>query len=531
MGFLLYFWDAVSRSGISEELNASDRKRTTLTNRFGVISVMFTFPYVLGFFYFGYNSVAIFSCFCCVVYFLVPLFNRFGLFTHAKLVLYLCVLCHQFVLASIFGENAGIHIIYIALILLPILLFEIRKQIGWILFCALITVFATLLLYFTGFSLFSFTLIPDLTVDTLDVAYKITTVIGCFVILFSSSIVAEEAEKVLDDTNLFLQYQMKAIFDNSHDAILLMDSDKREIVKVNHRAVELFEVNSEHDLIGKSGIDLHKNQTAEVEIHQIRSSLKNSGGFHGEVLYKTAKGNEFWGALGIKNIAINSKNYHAVRITDISAQYEINAKLKSSLHEKEILLSEIHHRVKNNMAVISGLLGMQSTYIENEDAKKMFEECRNRIHSMALIHDKLYQHESLSKIDFCSYINDLVNHIKGSYNPTGSEINFNIICNEIYLDIRQAVPCGLVLNELISNAYKHAFKTKDRGEIKIVCTKIDKKVTIMVSDNGVGFDMENKLVAPKSLGLTLIAALVGQISGSIETKSCNGTSFFISFEV
>lgn len=531
MGLLLNFWDAISQSGASEKLNASDTKRLTLTNRFGIISVFFTSPYILAFFYYGYGNIALFSCLCCIVYFSVPLLSRIHLYTTAKLVLYLGVLVHQFVLASTFGKNAGIHIIYIALILLPILLFELNKQLGWILFCGLITILATLLLYFTEFSLFSSSIVPVSVENALDIAYKITTVVGCFVILFSSIKVGQETEKVLDDTNLFLQYQMKAIFDNSHDAILLADANRREIIKVNNRAIELFEVNSANDLIGKFGLDLHKNKPSGSEINQIQSSLQSSGFHHDEVLFKTGKENEFWGALAIKIVTINSQIYHAVRITDITAQYELNAKLKSSLYEKEILLSEIHHRVKNNMAVISGLLGMQSTYVENEDAKLLFEECRNRIHSMALIHDKLYQHETLSKIDFYAYIKDLVNHIKGSYNSADSEIKFSVICNDLYLDIGHAVPCGLILNELISNAYKHAFKFKEKGEIKIVCTKINEKFTMMVSDNGVGFDIKNELIEPTSLGLTLITALVDQISGSIKTTFQKGTSFYISFEV
>jgi|GEM_PF-1287901 len=531
MRILLNLWEAISRSGYTEELSPSDKKRLILTNRLGIISVFFTFPYILAFFFGGYNSIALFSCLCCVVYFSVPLFSRVRLYTSAKLVLYMGVLVHQFVLASIFGKDAGIHIIYIALILLPIVLFEIKKQIGWIFFCGLITIFATLLLYYTGFSLFSFSVFPTKMIDALDVAYKITTVVGCFVILFSSIMVAEETEKVLDNNNLFLQYQMKAIFDNSHDAIFLADSNKREITKVNNRAIELFEAGSMEDLIGRFGLDLHKNKPSEIEIQHIQSSLQGSGFYHGEVLFKTEKENEFWGALAIKVITINSKNYHVIRITDITAQYELNAKLKSSLKEKEILLAEIHHRVKNNMAVISGLLGMQSTYAENENAKKMFEECRDRIHSMALIHDKLYQHETLARINFGSYINDLVNHIKGSYNASDSEIKFSVICIEIYLDIRHAVPCGLILNELISNAYKHAFKGREKGEVKILCTKVDEEFTMMVRDNGVGFDLENELIEPTSLGLTLINALIEQVSGKVKTKSNDGTAFFISFEV
>ncbi|MES2396153.1 MAG: histidine kinase dimerization/phosphoacceptor domain -containing protein [Bacteroidota bacterium] len=531
MKAILNLWEIISHTGTVKELSASDTKRLILTNRFGIIAVFFTFPYILGFFYGGYYMVALFSCLCCIIYFSVPFFNTFYLYTTSKLVLYLGVLVHQFVLASIFGESAGIHYMYIALILLPIVLFDIKKQIGLILFCIVITIFATLVLYFTQFSLLLDPSIPFSAKETMDILYKITTVIGCFVILFSSIIVATETEKFLDDSNLFLQYQMKAIFDNSHDAIFLVESDVNEIIKVNYRAQELFEVDSEQDLIGKIGLDLHKNKPTEKEINQIRSTLLESGSYHGEVSYKTGKGNEFWGSIAVKTININSKSYFTVRITDITERYELNAKIKSSLLEKETLLAEIHHRVKNNLAVISGLLGLQSSYIENADAKKAFEECRNRIQTMALIHDKLYHNETLSKIDFCEYINDLVRHIKNSYNPAVSEIEFSVMCHETYLDIGLAVPCGLILNELISNAYKHAFKGKQKGKIKIVCSSTDKNFTLMVSDDGLGFDMEKALIEPRSLGLTLVKTLVGQINGDIKTTFNEGTAFYISFVI
>jgi PAS domain S-box-containing protein len=523
-------WASISNTGLSDLITPSDAKRIKLTNRLGIIAVFFTLPYIIGFFYFGFNNIGLLLCFFSSIYISVVFFNSLKLYNVAKLVLYITVLIHQFIIASVFGEKAEVHLIYIALILLPIVLYNYKKETVWIVFYSSITVLAILLLYFTNFSLFS-EHVSEQVIKTLNIAYKITTMAGVIVILYASIMVSEKTERILDTDNLFLQFQLKAIFDNSHDAIFLVDIEKKEIKKVNKRAVELFEMGSEDKIIGMYGLDFHKVKATESELQEIRLSLIKTGSYEGEILYKTGKGNEFWGAIAIKQMAIDSKKYQVVRITDSTIQHEINAKLKSSLHEKEILLAEIHHRVKNNMAVISGLLGLQSTYVENEQAKALFEESRNRIHSMALIHDKLYQHETFAKIDFCAYINDLVNHIKESYNPTTSEIKFSITCNEIFLDIKYAVPCGLILNELISNAYKHAFRGKEKGEIKIVSTKMGEKFTMMVSDNGVGCDMEKELLQPRSLGLTLVNGLVDQINGTLKTTCNNGTAFYISFEV
>lgn len=528
MGFALNCWDRISRSGTSGLHSGSEVKRLKLTNRLAIIALIFTLPLVTGFLYYDYTNVALFLGLCCLMYVFVPFISGLKFPGLAKFVLYLTPLAKNFVLASAFGKEADIHLGYIAVILVPFVLYD-RRHIVWIISCALLTLSAMLLLYVTDFSLLTVNA-PSQVVSFLSITYHIITMGGVIAMLTTSLYLAEKTEKILDADNLFLQSQLKAIFDNSYDAIFLVDSEKRKIIKVNKRAAELFEM-KEKELIGRYGLDLHKVPYTEKELQEIRFSLANTGAYYSEVLYKTGKGNEFWGSLAIKQITLHAKKYQVVRIADNSVQHEINDKLKTSVYEKEILLAEVHHRVKNNMAVISGLLGIQSTYVKDEQARGLFEESRNRIHSMALIHDKLYQHKSFAKIDFCAYINDLVSYIKDSYDPGTTTIAVNSTCNDIFLDIKYAVPCGLILNELISNAYKHAFNGREDGSIKIVCTKMGERFTMMVSDDGIGYDMETALQQPNSLGLTLINGLVEQVGGSVKTTSHLGTSFYISFEV
>jgi PAS domain S-box-containing protein len=334
----------------------------------------------------------------------------------------------------------------------------------------------------------------------------------------------------LDEDKQFLQLQLQAIFDNSYDALMLFDSEKKNIVRVNQRALEMFEMD-ESTLVGRKGIDLHKIYPSEQYLQKIRLDLLTAGSHQSEVLYKTGRGNEFWGSLSVRAINISGKKYQMIRITDITTSHQVNEKLKASLQEKEVLLAEIHHRVKNNLAVISGLLGLQSTYISDEQARKLFAESRDRIHSMALIHDKLYQHESFAQINFCVYINDLVHHIRSSYLSEEKNIEFLITCKDIFLDIKNAVPCGLILNELITNACKHAFPDRTEGEIRIVCTRMGEKFTMMVADNGIGFELEPALEKSDSLGLTLINALAGQLNGDVKTTCHDGTAFYLAFEV
>jgi PAS domain S-box-containing protein len=362
------------------------------------------------------------------------------------------------------------------------------------------------------------------------IAFNITAIFCEIIIIYSFISVYDRAEKNMDESNVLLEEQFKSLFDTSPDALFLVDYKIRKIVKANQRAVEMFEVENEMEFYKYYGLDLHKEKMDAAKVLLIRDELLAKGAYEDEILYKTFKENEFWGALAIRIISIGGNLYQSVRVTDITSQKKIELQIQSSLNEKEILLSEIHHRVKNNLAVISGLLGLQSAYVEDEKAKKLFEESRNRIHSMALIHDRLYQHETLAKINFNSYIKDLVEHIQKSYVSQTSEVKFNVTCNDIFLDIKNAVPCGLILNELISNSFKHAFKEKNTGEIKIVCTKMGDKFTMMVSDDGIGYDFENGLKSPHSLGLTLIKALSEQVSGKVKTTFDSGTAYYISFE-
>lgn len=204
--------------------------------------------------------------------------------------------------------------------------------------------------------------------------------------------------------------------------------------------------------------------------------------------------------------------------------------VKASLREKELLLAEVHHRVKNNLAVISGLLGLQANYVQDEHAKELFNESRSRIRSMAMIHDRLYSHDTVSNIDFGEYISDLVCHIRGSYDASNTNIRFHLSCSDARIDIRSAVPCGLILNELVSNAYKHAFRGRESGEIKILFARESDRFRLEVSDNGIGYHpgMEPKDIT--SLGLTLVTSLVEQLEGSLEMKNTVGTSFIITFK-
>jgi PAS domain S-box-containing protein len=215
---------------------------------------------------------------------------------------------------------------------------------------------------------------------------------------------------------------------------------------------------------------------------------------------------------------------------DISERKKAEELIKTSLREKEVLLKEIHHRVKNNLQIISSLLSLQAGYIEDQQALKIFRESEERVRSMALIHEKLYQSDNLAQIDFAEYIRELAGHLFRSYNAAARGIQLDIQSDDIWLNINTAVPCGLILNELIANSLKHAFPKDRRGEIHIrLCTDHDDQLTLRVGDEGIGFPEELDFRHTTSLGLQLVNMLVNQLDGSIELHRSQGTTFELTF--
>jgi two-component sensor histidine kinase/ActR/RegA family two-component response regulator len=205
--------------------------------------------------------------------------------------------------------------------------------------------------------------------------------------------------------------------------------------------------------------------------------------------------------------------------------------LKKSLDEKEILLREVHHRVKNNMQIISSILRMQSRNIDDPKLKDVLQESQNRIHSMALIHENLYSNKSLANIKFASYIKSLTGNIARTYASQQSIIKFDYKIDDAYLPMDIAIPCGLIINELISNSFKYAFTNKPTGTISIHFKHIiDDQFQLIVSDNGVGIPNDVDITKTKSLGMKILRKLVQQIDGELKYDFSNGTKFTIIFK-
>jgi PAS domain S-box-containing protein len=217
-------------------------------------------------------------------------------------------------------------------------------------------------------------------------------------------------------------------------------------------------------------------------------------------------------------------------VRDITARKQAEEDLRASLHEKEILLKEIHHRVKNNMQVISSLLSLQSRHLTDKAAIEMFRESQQRIRSMALVHEKLYQSKDLSRIDFSKYIESLIMFLFHSYRVNSDLVRMKTEVRDILLDINSAIPCGLIINELVMNALKHAFPGGRKGEIIISLQPSgDGRFILSVSDNGVGFPAGLDFHKTETLGMQLVTMLVDQLDGTISLEREPGTRFEVVF--
>jgi PAS domain S-box-containing protein len=216
--------------------------------------------------------------------------------------------------------------------------------------------------------------------------------------------------------------------------------------------------------------------------------------------------------------------------TDVSDRKLAEERIQISLHEKDLLLKEIHHRVKNNLQVISSLVDLQADSIDNPTLAGLFQDVRDRVRSMAMVHETLYRSDNLVSVDFADYASGLMNYLWRAHGASAAKIKLTRDMQPVTLAVETAVPCGLLLNELAVNALKHAFAGRDEGEVVVsIKSDSDGLVRLGVSDNGVGFSKGQDWRQKHSLGLNLVRMLTKQLKGTVEVESNGGTSFLIAF--
>jgi len=217
---------------------------------------------------------------------------------------------------------------------------------------------------------------------------------------------------------------------------------------------------------------------------------------------------------------------------DITERVQAENRLRASLQEKEVLLKEIHHRVKNNLQIISSLLNLQAVHLQDPSLQAQYQDSQDRIRSMALIHERLYRSDDLAQIDFGSYLRDLTGSLAQTYQSQRQGITLNVSTDTVFLDIDTAMPCGLLVNELVSNALKHAFPSGRNGTVSVELhnhAASSNQLRLVVRDDGIGFPADLEYPKTTTLGLQLVSSLVRQLGGTVVLDRQPGTAFDISF--
>ena len=338
---------------------------------------------------------------------------------------------------------------------------------------------------------------------------------------------------LLDHKLLTSPEALAKILDLAEDAIISVDEGQR-IVLFNRAAERMFGYPAE-EIKGRLLDVLLPPNAAKAHRQHMRTFEKSPNSSRGmadrsQIRGRRKDGTEFPAEASISKVAVNGSMTFTAIVRDVTERMAVQEKIMNSLREKEVLLKEIHHRVKNNLQVIASLLGLQSRAAIDEHIRRLLLESQNRVHTMALLHESLYQSKNLSEIDFPGYIHQLVSYLYRSYGIDTNRIRYESKMDSLQLNPENAVACGLIINELVSNALKHAFPEGRNGVIRIeLNVDANDRAKLIVADSGIGLSSESQLETARTLGLRLVRTLVEQLGGAMQLRSAAGTEAELTF--
>ncbi len=312
---------------------------------------------------------------------------------------------------------------------------------------------------------------------------------------------------------------------------ILLDTNNN-IRKVNQAACDILGY-SRDELIDKSVKLIFPTSKMLSRLEKLYSNLSNKTYITNiKSTLRVKSGDSVPVFLSISLIRDDSKEILGVVLvgSDVTDIKEAEDKLKSSLREKELLLQEVHHRVKNNLQIISSLLNLQARYINDEKNLEIFRDSQSRVKSMAFIHEQLYRSSDFEEVNFADYIRNLMAYLSYSHNLDPEKIKIEMNVKDVYLDINTAIPCGLIINELVTNSIKYAFPDGRSGKIRVdLDWDYHDEYVLMVGDDGIGLSEDIDFEKTETLGLQLVNSLTRQLDGQLEIDSKKGTQFKIVF--
>ncbi len=328
--------------------------------------------------------------------------------------------------------------------------------------------------------------------------------------------------------------KMESIFNSTENLMMWTLNHDFEITELNTNFIKNMELSFGEEV--KHSVNIMAILQRHVDHNFYQGQLQAfTNGFKGrpqqfELPLKSDKNETVWWQCFLSPVYLNGKLMElSCLVYDNTERKVIDRKIRDSLKEKEVLLQEVHHRVKNNLQVISSILNLQSSYVNDPKTLEILRESQQRIKSMSFIHETIYRTADFSRLEFMDYIKTIASNLIQSYRTASTRVDFIPDMESVGLNLDQAIPCGLIINELVSNALKYAFKGRKKGTLSIILREENNEVILAVKDDGVGLPKDFAFEKNNSLGIQLVYALVEQIDATMTVNQSNGTEFFMRF--
>lgn len=331
-------------------------------------------------------------------------------------------------------------------------------------------------------------------------------------------------------------YHLQSIFENKSDVVMCTLDSNFLLTAFNSKLYEFSKYHLDVEIeIGMNFMNVLMNAISDKvkpNLKEFYDKVIDGSPIQFEGIINGKGGKQIWLETFLSPIPVegSSKNDVALMAMDITDKKETELEITKSLQEKEVLLKEVHHRVKNNLQVISSILNLQSSYVKDQKTLDILRESQNRVKSMSFIHESLYRSKDFSQVNFSDYLNNLINNVIHTFLLPDKDVMLETDLGAVNLNLDQAIPCGLILNELLTNAMKYAFVGIKDPTLSIKIAENGNNVSVWVIDNGVGLPKDFKIDETDSLGLQLVQTLTDQLDGTLEMKTEEGTKYLLTFE-